>query len=75
MDEECERAFMELQQFLSTPSILVCPKENSPFTLYLVVYEKVARSVLVQDNDWDEWPIYFVSKVLKWVEVRYQKIE
>lgn len=56
---------MELKQFLSAPPILVCPKENSPLTLYLAVSEKVVSSVLVQDCDGDERSVYFVNKVLK----------
>lgn len=66
---------MELNQLLSTPPILVCPKENSPFTLYLAISEKAISLVLVQDNDGDKRPIYFFSKVFKGVEICYQKIE
>lgn len=66
---------MELNQFLSSPLILVRPKENSTLVLYLAVSEKVISSVLVQNDDGEERPVYFVSKVFKRVEIRYQKIE
>lgn len=45
--EECEREFMEMKQFMSTPPVLVRPKENSPITLYLEVSERVVSSLLV----------------------------
>lgn len=73
--KECERTFTELKQFLSTMSIFVCPRENSPLTLYLAVSEKAIISVLVHDNVGDERPIYFVNKDIKGVEIHYQKIE
>lgn len=63
--EECESEFMDLKQFLSTSLVLVCPKEKSPLTLYLAVFEKVVSLVLVQDSDGDKRSVYFVIKVLK----------
>lgn len=38
--KECEKAFMELKQFLSALPVLVHPKENSLLILYLAVSEK-----------------------------------
>lgn len=73
--EECEKVFVELKQFLSAPPILVRRKENSFLILYLEVSEKAISLVLVQDDEGEEMPIYFVSRVLKGVEIRYQKIE
>lgn len=73
--EECEKEFVELKQFLFTPPILARSKKTSPLILYLAVSEKEISLVLVQDNDGDERQIYFVSKVLKGAEARYQKIE
>lgn len=73
--EACEQKFMEFKKFLSAPSILVYPKENSPLTLYLAVSDKAISYVLVQDSDEGERPIYFVSKVLKGEEIYYQNIK
>ena len=73
--ETCEEAFKEVKQFLSSPPILVRPKENMTLVLYLSVTDKALSSVLVQDGDEGERPVYFVSKVLKGAELRYQKIE
>src|ERR1051325_10307850 len=73
--EACEEAFNSLKQLLSAPPVLVRPKENSQLTLYLAVTDGAVSSVLVQDTEEGERPVYFVSKVLKGAEIRYQKIE
>lgn len=62
-----------MKQFLFAPSILVRPKEKSPLTLYSAVLEKDISFVLVQDSDEGEKSFYFVNKVVKGVEIRYQK--
>lgn len=62
---------MELKQFLYASPILVRLKENLPLILYLVVSEKAISSVLAQDNEGEERPVYFVGKVLKGEEIRY----
>lgn len=64
-----------MKQFLSSPPILVRPKAKSPLVLYLFVSDKAIRSVLVQDGDNGERPVYFVSKLLKWADECFQKIE
>jgi len=43
--------------------------------LYFAVTERAVSSVLVQEQDQDQRPIYFVSKVLQGPEVRYQALE
>src|ERR1051325_2715217 len=73
--EACEEAFNGLKQLLSAPPVLIRPKEGSQLTLYLAVTDGAISSVLVQDTEEGERPVYFVSKVLKGAEVRYQKIE
>ena len=64
-----------MNQFRSTPLILVRPKEDSPITLYLEVSKKDVNLVLAQDNDGDEMPVFFVIKVFKGAEICYQKIK
>jgi len=46
-----------------------------PLQLYFAVTERVINSVLVQEQDRVQKPIYFVSKVLQGPEVRYQALE
>lgn len=68
---KCEKEFVELKQFLSTPLIFVRPKDNLTLTLHLAASEKAINSVLVQEDDNEERSVYFVSKVLKATDIRY----
>lgn len=60
--------------FLSSPPILVLPKENSTLILYPEVSNKAISYVLVHDNDEWEKPRYFVSKVLKGVRFDIKRL-
>jgi hypothetical protein len=55
--------------------MLIRPSEGSVLFLYLSISDNAMSSVLVQDSLEGEKPIYFVSKVFKGTELRYQKIE
>jgi len=43
--------------------------------LYFAVTERAISSILVQEQDQVQKPIYFVSKVLQGPKVRYQALE
>jgi len=68
---ECEEAFLKLKEYLASPPVLCKPHLGTLLRLYFVVTERVISSVLVQDQDQMQKPIYFVSKVLQGPEVRY----
>jgi hypothetical protein len=72
---QCEEAFQRLKEFLATPPILTRPQPGTPLLLYLAVSENAMSSALVQEIKGEEKPVYFVSKILKGAETRYQKIE
>lgn len=67
--------FYNLNTFLESPLILMCPVARSPICLYLFVIDQAMRSVLVLEKDKVNQHVYFVSKVFKGVKARYQKIE
>jgi len=73
--EECEEAFVKLKQYLASPPVLCKPQVGAPLRLYFAVTERAVNSVLVQEQDQTQRPIYFVSKVLQGPEVRYQALE
>jgi len=68
---ESEEAFLKLKEYLASPPVLCKPQLGTPLRLYFVVTEKAISSVLVQEQDQVQKPIYFVSKVLHGPEVRY----
>jgi len=72
---ECEVAFLKLKEYLTSPPVLCKPQLGTPLRLYFAETKKAINSVLVQDQDQMQKPIYFVSKVLQRPKVRYQAIE
>jgi len=72
---ECEEAFFKLKEYLASPPVLCKPQLGTPLRLYFAVTVRAISSVLVQEQDQVQKPIYFVSKVLQGLEVRYQAIE
>jgi len=71
----CENAIQKIKVFLSSPPILHRPSPNAILFLYLAICDNAMSSVLVEDSEAGERPVYFVSRVLKGAELRYQKIE
>ena len=72
---ECEEAFFKLKEYLASPPVLCKPQLGTPLRLYFAVTVRAISSVLVQEQDQVQKPIYFVCKVLQGLEVRYQAIE
>jgi len=64
-----------LKKFRASPPVLCKPKLGTPVRLYFAVTERAISSVLLQEQDQVQRPIYFVSKVLQGPEVRYQVLE
>jgi len=73
--EECEEAFVKLKAYLASSSVLCKPQAGTPLRLYFAVTERAVSTVLVQEQDQAQRPIYFGSKVLQGPEVRYQALE
>ncbi|RDY10120.1 Tf2-9, partial [Mucuna pruriens] len=72
---ECEEAFKSLKTTLSTPLILTRPTPGIPLHLYLSASKKAISSVLIQEREGEQRPVYFVSKVLQDPETRYSKMD
>jgi len=72
---ECEDTFNKIKSFLSNPPIVHRPTTGAILFLYLSISNNAMSSMLVQDSNTGDKPIYFISKVFRHVELRYQKIE
>ena len=60
----------------SNPPILVPPQHGKPLLLYLSIIGDVVGSMLAQeDDDKNEWAIYYLSKRFRDYETRYTPIE
>jgi len=73
--DECEAAFIKLKEYLATPPVLCKPVAGVPLGLYFAVTERAISSVMVQEQDQIQKPIYFVRKALQGPETRYQSLE
>jgi hypothetical protein len=75
--EEAEAMFSQLKRVLSTPSVLVAPKERDPLLLYIAAMHQVVSTVLVVEQSEEgkahgvQRPVYFLSKVLSPSKQRY----
>jgi hypothetical protein len=68
--EEADAAFSQLKKLLSTPPVLVTPKEREPLLLYIASIHQAVSTVLVVEQSEEgkahgvQRPIYFLSEVL-----------
>jgi dsDNA-binding SOS-regulon protein len=68
--EEADVAFSQLKKVLSTPPVLVAPKEKEPLLLYIAATHQVMSTVLVVERSEEgkahgvQRPVYFISEVL-----------
>jgi hypothetical protein len=80
-NEEADKAFEDLKRTISTPPILVAPKEKEPLMLYIVAMPQVVSTVLVVEREKEgklhgvQRPIYFVSEVLSPSKQRYPQYQ
>ena len=72
---ECEESFLQLKKYLSQPPVLCKPEKGHPLQLYITVTEYAISSVLVQEKEGKQHPIYFVSKLLHGAERGYPTLE
>jgi hypothetical protein len=81
--KEADQAFSHLKKVLSTPPVLVAPKEKEPLLLYIVATHQVVSTVLVVECNKEgkahgvQRLVYFLSEVLspsKQYYPHYQKL-
>jgi hypothetical protein len=75
--EEADAAFSQLKKVLSTPPVLVAPKEREPLLLYIAATHLVVSTVLVVERSEEgkthrvQRLVYFLSEVLSPSKQRY----
>ncbi|KAL0428268.1 UNVERIFIED_CONTAM: hypothetical protein Slati_3001600 [Sesamum latifolium] len=73
--EECQQAFEDLKTYLAKLPLLVKPVPGDTLYLYISSTPQAVSSVLVREEEGNQTPIYYVSKVLNGAESRYPPIE
>ena len=75
-DEECDRAFVAIKQYLTAPPILVSPEHGDTLYLYLAASEIAVSAALFKEcEDEKLLPVFFVRKSLTDAETRYTHLE
>ena len=75
-NEECDRAFVEIKQYLTEPPILVIPEAGDTLYLYIAASDIAISSALFKEyGDAKLKSVFFVSKSLTNAETRYTHLE
>jgi hypothetical protein len=70
VDRRSRRSICTVEKVLSTPPVLVAPKEKEPLLLYIAATHQVVSTVLVVERSKEgkshgvQRPVYFISEVL-----------
>ncbi|GKV30474.1 hypothetical protein SLEP1_g39278 [Rubroshorea leprosula] len=73
--DECQQAFDELKQYLASAPLLSKPVEGESLYLYMGVTKEAVSSVLLREDNKNQKPICYVSKVLQGAEQNYPLAE
>ncbi|KAL0440036.1 UNVERIFIED_CONTAM: hypothetical protein Slati_2486600 [Sesamum latifolium] len=73
--KECQQAFEDFKTYLARLPLLVKPVLGDTLYLYISATSQAVSSMLVREEDGNQTPIYYVSKVLNRAESRYPPIE
>ena len=75
-NEECDRAFLVIKQYLTEPPILVIPNAGDTLYLYLAASDIAVSAALFKEcGDAKLRPVFFVSKSLTDAKTRYTHLE
>ena len=75
-NEECDKAFTAIKQYLAEPPVLSSPKAGETHFVYLVVSEiLVSAAMFKEDENKKQRPVFFVNKSLIDVETRYSHLD
>ena len=75
-NEECDRAFIQIKQYLAEPPILASSDIGETLFVYLAISDIAVSVALFKENeDGKQRPVFFVSKSLADAETRYNHLE
>ena len=73
-DEECEKAFQDLKEYLMQAPMLTAPKPREDLFMYLLVSNHAVNAVLLINRGVQQ-PVYYISKTLVDAKTRYLPLE
>ena len=72
---EAEEALINLKKHVHSLPSLASPVQGEPLLMYLSTNQEAISAVLIAERDGKQVPVYFVSRVLKDVELNYTLME
>ena len=73
--KDCAEAFQQLKDYLTRPPVMFSPKPDEVLFVYIAVASYAVSLVLIRVDNGVQRPVYYVSKSLHEVEVRYLPLE
>ena len=73
-DDECEKAFQDLKEYLVQAPMLSAPEPGEELFMYLSVSEHAVSAVLLRDQGVQQ-VVYYINKTLVDAETRYLPLE
>ena len=73
--EECTVAFQQPKEYLSRPPIISNPTADEVLYAYITVATHAVSLVLIREDNGLQRPVYYVSKSLHEVKIRYSPLE
>jgi hypothetical protein len=74
-DDEQQKAFNEIKEYMKEPPVLVPPQLNKPFKLYVAADTQTIGSALIQQFEGKERVVAYLSRKLLDPETRYSAAE
>ena len=73
--EECEAAFIQLKQSLTSPPLIIFPDPTKPYVLVVDASNRQIGAALLQQVDQQLQPVYYLSRTLDVHETKYSVSE
>ena len=73
--DECQRAFQDLKDYLTTAPLLSPSVQGEELYLYLAVSPQAVSSALIREEGRVQKPVYYTSRALRGAEGRYPLME
>ena len=75
-NEECQKAFEKIKEYLTSPPVLKPPRQGKPLILYLALEENAMGAILAQEGpEGVDHEVYSLSKKFLPCEEKYDLVE
>ena len=75
-NEECQKAFKKIKEYLTSPPVLKLPRQGKPLILYLALEENAMRAMLAQEGPKGaEHTVYYLNKKFLPYKEKYNLVE